>query len=138
MLYEVITAGRPAGLNLLLPELRHRVVNSALRANLALAGVLVLLLALVMGQSLMLRRHQLDEVQAAIDEVRQEALQVQEIRDRIRDASEAAGFLHERRAASVPTVKVLAEVTRVMPDDTYLDRLLINADDVQMQSYNFV
>jgi general secretion pathway protein L len=130
---DVIIDGRPAGLNLLPVDLRHRMVNSRQRANLVFAGAFLLLLVLVMGQSIWLRQHQLDEVREAIDEVRQEALQVQEIRERIKDASEAAGFLDERRAASVPTVKVLAEVTRVMPDDTYLDRLLISSDNVQMQ-----
>ena len=90
-------------------------------------------LAVVMGQSMWLKQHQLNEVQVAIDELREEAMLVQEIRTRITDASEAAGFLHERRASALPTVKVLAEVTRILPDDTYLDRLLVGSDNVQMQ-----
>lgn len=130
---DIVQDGRPAGLNLLPPDIRHRVVNSRLRTNVILAGVFLLLLALVMGQSIWLRQHQLNEVQEAIEEVRQEAFQVQQIRDRIKDASEAAGFLHARRAASPTTVEVMAEVTRVMPDDTFLDRLLISSEDVQMQ-----
>jgi general secretion pathway protein L len=96
-------------------------------------AALGVLLLLVMAQSLWLRQHQINEVQQAIDEVREEAMAVQQLRNRIADASEAAGFLHNRRAASLPTVKVLAEVTRILPDDTYLDRLLIGADSVQMQ-----
>jgi general secretion pathway protein L len=41
--------------------------------------------------------------------------------------------LRNRRAGSPPTVRVLAEVTRILPDDTFLDRLLVGSDSVQMQ-----
>jgi general secretion pathway protein L len=130
---DVELDGEAAGVNLLPLDLRHRIVNSKSRVNRALVAALGVLLLLVMAQSLWLRQHQINEVQQAIDEVREEAMAVQQLRNRIADASEAAGFLHNRRAASLPTVKVLAEVTRILPDDTYLDRLLIGADSVQMQ-----
>ena len=130
---DVELDGFPAGLNLLPPEHRHRVVNSGLRNNLRLTAVAVVLLIFVMTQSIWLRQHQLNEVREAIDDVREEAMQVQQIRNRITDASEAAGFMQAQRSASLPTVKVLAEVTRILPDDTYLDRLLIDSDSVQMQ-----
>lgn len=125
--------GAPAGLNLLPPDLRQRMVNRRSQANFILAGAAVILIALVMAQSIWLRQHQLNEVRDAIDEVREEALQVQEIRNEIKDASEAAGFMQTRRSSSPPTVIVLTEVTRLLPDDTYLDRLLISQDSVQMQ-----
>lgn len=125
--------GVPAGLNLLPPDLRHRIVNRRSRLNMLFAVVAVVLLAFVMTQSIWLRQHQISEVQAAIDGVREEAMQVQQIRKRITDATEAAGFMQGQRSASLPTVKVLAEVTRILPDDTYLDRLLIDSDSVQMQ-----
>lgn len=130
---DVELDGAPAGLNLLPPELRQRIINPRMRTNWILGGVLLILLVFVMMQSLWLKQHQVNEVQAAIDEVRGEAMQVQQLRDRIDDATEAAGFMQTQRAASLPTVRVLAEVTRVLPDDTYLDRLLIDSDSVQMQ-----
>ena len=130
---DVELEGAPAGLNLLPPELRHRVINSRARTNWILGGVLAFLLIFVMLQSLWLRQHQVNEVQEAIEEVRGEAMQVQQLRDRIEDASEAAGFMQTQRSGALPTVKVLTEVTRVLPDNTYLDRLLIGSDSVQMQ-----
>lgn len=130
---DVELDGKPAGMNLLPLDQRHRVVNKKSRANLMLAGAAVLLLFSVMAQSLWLKQHQLAELQSAIDDVREEALQVQQIRDRIKDASEAAGFLMQRRASTLPAVRVLTEVTRILPDDTYLDRLLVDASSVQMQ-----
>jgi general secretion pathway protein L len=130
---DVDLDGSPAGLNLLPPDHRQKIVNSKSRVNLLLAAATVVLLALVMIQSILLRQHQLNEVQLAIDEVREEAMQVQQIRDRISDAGEAAVFMQSSRATSLPTVQVLAEVTRILPDDTYLDRLLVGSNSVQMQ-----
>ncbi len=130
---DVELDGQPAGLNLLPVDKRFRMVNQRARTNLQLAGATVLLLVLVMAQSLWLRQHQISEVEAAIEEVREEALRVQQVRSQIEDASDAAGFMLGQRAGELPTVRVLAEVTRVMPDDTFLDRLLIAADSVQMQ-----
>lgn len=130
---DVEVGGEPMGVNLLPLDMRQRIINSKSRANRTLGIALIALLLLVMAQSIWLRQHQLDEVGEAIDEVREEAMQVQQIRDRIADAAEAAGFLHQRRASAPPTVEVLAEVTRILPDDTFLDRLLISAESVQMQ-----
>jgi general secretion pathway protein L len=121
------------GLNLLPPEQRVRTINSRARLNLALAGVCVLLLATVMAQSLYLRGHQVHELEAAIAEVQDEAREVAQIRKQIEDASAAAGFLASRRAESPLAIEVLADVTRLLPDDTYLDRLVIGSKNVQMQ-----
>jgi general secretion pathway protein L len=130
---DVVLDGKPAGLNLLPPERRRRVTNRRSRMNALLAVVVLLLLALVMAQSLWLRQGQVDALELAIEEVRVEARRVQNIRTQIEDASEAAGFMLRRRAETPPTVQVLAEVTRILPDDTYLDRLRVWDGNVQMQ-----
>lgn len=130
---DVRDGDRTLGLNLLPPEQRHRTINSKARLNLALAGVSVLLLVVVMAQSLYLRGHQVRELEAAIAEVQDEARQVAQIRKQIEDASAAAGFLASRRAESPLAIEVLADVTRLLPDDTFLDRLVIGSNKVQMQ-----
>ncbi|MEM1412060.1 MAG: PilN domain-containing protein [Pseudomonadota bacterium] len=130
---DVALDGKPAGLNLLPYERRHRVVNRRARLNVLLGAVAVLVLALVMAQSLWLREAQIEELELAIEEVRVEARRVQNIRTQIEDASEAAGFMLNRRAEVPPTVLVLAEVTSILPDDTYLDRLRVWEGNVQLQ-----
>jgi general secretion pathway protein L len=121
------------GLNLLPHDQRVRTANRKARANYGLAAVAVVLLALVMAQSLYLRAHQVTELEAAIAEVRGEARKVTDIKQRIEDVSEAAGFLAVRRGQSPLAIEVLNDVTRILPDDTYLDRLVISQDNVQMQ-----
>ena len=121
------------GINLLPVALRHRVVNQQSRVNWAIAAGTLVLLVFVMTQSLWLREHQIENVEAAIEEVRAEAMAVQQIRKQIDDASEAAGFLQSHKIENGYKVEVIAELTRILPDDTFLDRLTVHAETTQMQ-----
>jgi general secretion pathway protein L len=130
---DVLHDGQPLGLNLLPPDRRIKVINRKVRLNQVLAAGAVILVALAMGLSLYLRSHQVTELEQAIEEVREEALRVQRIRDQINDTMESAGFLAQRRIATPMAVDVLADVTETLPDDTYLDRLVVGQNSVQMQ-----
>jgi general secretion pathway protein L len=130
---DVSDGARTLGLNLLPPAQRARAVNRKGRINYALAAAAALLLAVVMAQSLALRTHQINELENAISDVQGGAREVMRIKEQIADTSEAAGFLAKRRAESPLAVEVLADVTRIIPDDTYLDRLVIGKSNVQMQ-----
>jgi len=125
--------GRTLGLNLLPADRRARGANPRGRFNLALAAACVVLLAVVMAQSLYLRSHQIRQLEDAIEQVQGEAREVMKTKQEIHDASEAAGFLARRRAESPLAIALLADVTRILPDDTYLERLVIGQSTVQMQ-----
>jgi general secretion pathway protein L len=130
---DVVMDGRSLGLNLLPVQKRARIINRKTRLNRYLALAAVVLLAITMSLSLSLRSHKVEALNEAIAAVRDDALAVQKIRDQIVDTSEAAGYLTQRRSQSPLAVEVLAEVTRALPDDTYLDRLVIAMTSVQMQ-----
>ncbi len=112
---------------------RHHVVNQQARVNWAMGAVAVLLMIFVMAQSLWLREHQIKTINDAIEDVRAEAMAVQQIRTQIDDAAEAAGFLQSRKIENGYKVEMLAELTRILPDDTYLDRLSMHSETTQMQ-----
>ena len=124
---------KPLGINLLPDALRHRIVNRQARVNWMFAGIAVVLMAFVMAQSLWLREHQVQTINEAIEGVRAEAMVVQQIRKQIDDASDAAGFLQGRKIQNGYKVEVLAELTRILPQDTFLDRLSLHAATTQMQ-----
>lgn len=130
---DVRLNGKPAGINLLPYEKRARIVNQKQRINYLLALVAVVLLFSVMKFSLAYREHQYEKLDSEIETVRTDANRVRSIKTQIEDASEAAGFLDNRRAEMVPTVILLAEITRILPDDTYLDRLVVGKGTVQIQ-----
>lgn len=130
---DVDTADGPLGINLLPEALRYHVINQQVRVNWAIAAVTVFLLIFVMAQSLWLREHQLETINEAIESVRAEALAVQQIRKQIDDASEAAGFLQSRKTENGYKVEMLAELSKILPQDTYLDRLSMHSGTTQMQ-----
>ncbi len=130
---DVLENGNTLGLNLLPADRRARTGNRKARLNLALGAAAVILLALVMAQSLYLRAHQVKELEEAIADVQGEARVVMQIKEQIKDTSEAAGFLAKKRAESPLAIELLADITRILPDDTYLDRLVIGKSSVQMQ-----
>ena len=130
---DVATPDGPLGINLLPPALRYHVVNQQARINWVIGAVAIFLLMMVMAQSLWLREHQLEAVGEAIEDVRAEALAVQQIRKQIDDASEAAGFLQNRKIENGYKLEMLAELTRVLPEDTYLDRLSMHQGNTQIQ-----
>lgn len=130
---DILDDDGPVGVNLLPPDKRVKVVNRKSRFNQVLALAAVVLIAVFMTASLAFRSHQVNELETAIEEVREEALRVQRIRDQINDTMESAGFLAERRQASPMAVDVLAGVTETLPDNTFLDRLVVGQNTVQMQ-----
>jgi len=130
---DVVADEQTLGINLLPPEKRFRSVNPQTRLNYALAGAALVLLIIVMGQSLHYRAGRVADLETAIAQVQDEAKRVQRLREQVEETSEAASFLTRRRAASPMAVELLADITRILPDDTYLDRLVISQDGVLMQ-----
>jgi general secretion pathway protein L len=125
--------GKTLGLNILPAEQRTNGMSRKTRINLAFGAAAVVLLVTVMAQSLYLRAHQVKQLEDAIAMVQGEAREVQKIKKQIEDSSEAAAFLTLRRDASPLAIELLADITRLLPDDTYLDRLVIGQTSVQLQ-----
>ena len=130
---DVLINDEPLGINLLPQALRYRIVNQRARTNWVVGTVAVVLMVLVMAQSLWLREQQIQAIGDAIDAVRAEAMAVQQIRKQIDDASDAAGFLQGRKIHNGYKLEILAELSRILPQDTYLDRLSMHAETTQMQ-----
>jgi general secretion pathway protein L len=130
---DVQKSGHSLGLNLLPAELRHHSINPKTRLNYGLAGAVLLLLVVVMVQSLGARAERVTELEEAIAEVQDEARRVQRLKTQVEDTTDAASFLVRKRSRSPLAVEVLAEVTRTLPDGTYLDRLVVGEESVIMQ-----
>jgi len=130
---DVEKEGHCLGLNLLPADLRHHTINPKTRLNYGLAGAVLLLLIVVMTQSLGARAERVTELEQAIAEVQDEARRVQRLKTQVEDTSDAASFLARKRSMMPLAVEVLAEVTRTLPDGTYLDRLVVSEDSVIMQ-----
>jgi general secretion pathway protein L len=130
---DVIDRDKTLGINLLPAEKRFRMINPKSRLNYSLAAAALVLLIVVMVQSVNLRAHRVESLETGIADVQDEARRVQHLREQVTETSEAASFLTRKRSASPMSIELLAEITRTLPDDTYLDRLVISQDGVLMQ-----
>jgi general secretion pathway protein L len=54
------------------------------------------------------------------------------LRDELAEAREAARFLSDKKAQQTVVMNLLMEMTRLLPDDAWLQRLQVNSDKVVM------
>jgi general secretion pathway protein L len=120
-------------LNLLPPERRRdraptwKVLNTALAVA---AGVLLLVaVALPLWQ----RRQAVSWIESRVAEVKNEARAVEDLRRQIDGLAADARFLADRKRSSPVTISVLAELSRVLPDDTWLYQFEINGTELLVQ-----
>jgi general secretion pathway protein L len=117
--------GSPLLVNLLPPALRRRGSDSWRLWNWALAAVALLALAAAMWQVLANRRAAADafeqEIAKQAEPARRAAAQQQELVGLI----EGQAFLERARAERPTAVEVIDELSRRLPDGTYLEKLAI-------------
>lgn len=121
------------GFNLLRETERPRYVYARARLNWNLLAAAVALLALVMIQSLYLRGKTVRDLEARADDLRAEAHAVLDLQQQLEDALMAANFLAERRRQQPVSIEVLAEVTRILPDDIWLQQFRIQGRELMIQ-----
>lgn len=121
------------GFNLLPREARDRRINRRMRINALLAMLAVALLLVVMWQSVSVREAKLETLTEATDEARREAQLVKNMDNEYQDAMRAASFLAREKGQRAPVIDIMAEVTRVVPEDTYLSRLVVEECEISMQ-----
>jgi general secretion pathway protein L len=122
-----------AGFNLLPEAQRHRGSDSggALRWILALA--LLALIGLAMVQSLQARRAALAHLQQRTELQQQKALETARLAAQVREAIDSANFLVERKLKQPETLKIMRELTDIVPNDTWLERVTFVGKSVQLQ-----
>jgi general secretion pathway protein L len=125
--------GRAEGFNLLPVERRAVRRNVWLRINLALAAVVLVLLGVVMAQSVGNREQALAALRAETTARRDAAREVAALRNELKTAVEGANFLAERRRARPPISDLMLDATERLGNDTWLQRLSLNGDQLQLQ-----
>jgi general secretion pathway protein L len=123
----------PGRLNLLPPARRPRRSALVRRLNLALGVATLLLLAAVLTQPLLAKRVHLRELERAVAAAQVEAQEVAALRERLERIDASARALVERKRSTPLVADLLDEVTRVLPDDTWLTRFEVSGDEVQLQ-----
>ncbi|MEE4638195.1 MAG: PilN domain-containing protein [Wenzhouxiangella sp.] len=120
------------GFNLLPEGQRQVFVNRRARLNWALGLGAVLVLVAVMAQSLWLHERSNAQLRADLDALRAEAEQVMALQRGLDDALAAANFLAEHRLGQPVMMNVIDEVTRVLPNDMWLQQMQVRDGELIM------
>lgn len=121
-------SGARLGLNLLSAERRAKHKNVTLRWNLALGALALLLLGVVMSQSVSNREQALAAMTDAVEKTQNEAKQVTALRKTLVDTIESANFLAQKRRSVVTMVEMLDDLSKRLPDNTFLERINLTED----------
>ena len=131
---RVCTGSGPAGngVNLLPPEQRPVKIDPERKI---IAGLAVLALALFMAVlylPLLRQESALADLEAKVNKSRELAKDVIALEKEKENILARTRFLNEKRSGGVPGIVLLNELTRILPDNTWVNRLMINGDELQL------
>ncbi len=122
-----------AGLNLLPAGRRQRAGNPTQRLNLILGISAIALLFVMLNESVTARKESLEVLRDAVAADRQKAEHVETLKRQVQEAIVAANFLADRKCVQAPTIEVVNELTNLLPDHTWLERMTFFGRQVQLQ-----
>ncbi len=125
--------GERRQINLLPLERRARRRDMRLPLILGLIALAVVLLFVNMDESLTNRAAAVESMRAEVEKSNVEARQVAALRKTLADSVAGANFLSDKKRNSPLTVAVLDDLSRRLPEDTFLERLQIENGEIQLQ-----
>ena len=124
--------GQPLGVNLLPVSQRHVTRDPMRRWNLLLGSAAVVLIALAGNQLLANRQAAADRLREQVGAAARDARVVAAERQHLQQRVDGAAFLEEKRLAQASTLELWNELTRLLPDGTYLEKLSVEGRTLQL------
>ncbi len=126
----------PARINLL-PRAPERAAGTGMaRLTAVLTVVAVVLGAVAVYLPLDRQRRAAELMQAEAAKARVVAMSAAKLRETIAELAGDAEFLEKRKRASPGIVETLDALTRLLPDDTWLQQLRINGEEVRLTGFS--
>ena len=110
---------------------RRRSLRAPIIAGLALLAII--LLGVNMATSLSNRSQAVELMRADVDRMDTTARKVRSEKQVLVDSIAGANFLAEKKRTTAPTVALIDDLTRRIPDNTFIERLNIENNQVQLQ-----
>ncbi len=124
---------RLAALNLLPVEHRQRKAVTPRLVNLALAVLALMLVIAVLSLPLIDKRQRIQALEPLLEAASAKADQARQLRKEIDLLTANARFLTDKKQSWLPVLEVMDELTRILPDDTWITRLDIKGSELQIQ-----
>jgi len=127
---------QPARINLL-PRVPGRAAGTGMtRLTAVLAAVAILLGATAVYLPLDRQRRTAELMQAEAAKARVMAMSAAKLRETIAELAGGTEFLAKRKRTNPGFVETLDALTRLLPDDTWLQQLRINGDEVRLTGFS--
>lgn len=123
---------RGDALNLIPPEARPSRQGGSDQILLWLAGAVFVLSVMALYAPVINQQRHIASLEAGIATHRTAAQQLQALRQEQARLLAEARFLTDKRGAEPPGLELLREITRIMPADTWLMRLVMEAGELQL------
>ncbi len=120
------------GVNLLPRERRRHKSQVRTHLNWMLTVIVLALLALGMWNSLANKQARLARLEKQSKQLLVQAREARQLQHQLEQAIVAANFIQQQKARLPAVVPILAELTRRIPDDTYLQRILLNRERLEI------
>ena len=125
--------GQTLQVNLLPETARRDRRDSARYLNLALGIVALLLLLATIALPLVNKLQVIDALESRTDLVTGKAEVTRRLLEQVEQLDRNSRFLVEKKQAMPMTLEIINELTRILPDDTWINRLSIKGQEVQIQ-----
>jgi general secretion pathway protein L len=130
---EVEVAGAGPGIDLLPAERGARAAGWRSRIDLALTLLAVGLLVAALALPVWRTERALEGLRTAVAQAQYEAQSVTALREELEARAREARFLAEQKRAQAVVIDVLNELTRVLPDGTWITQFDLRGTSVQVQ-----
>ncbi len=135
---DIVTCRRRDNANLqpvnLLPlERRHARRFDVKNLNMALTALLAVLLFTAVTIPILQKNRAIEALEAQVQAAAAEAREGAELRQDLEKMAQASQFLVEKKASDVLIVELIDEVSRILPDHTWITRLDLTETELEIQ-----
>ena len=135
---DVVTCRRRDNANLqpvnLLPQEKRRARHLDVRnLNLALTALLAVLVVAAITVPIVQKNRAIEALEAQVQAAAAEARQGAELRQDLEKMAEASQFLADKKASDTMAVELIDEVSRILPDHTWITRLNLSETELEIQ-----
>ena len=125
--------GERDSVNLLPDARRPRKAGTLRGVNIVLGLVVVMLLIIAISLPIWGKRERVRALEPQVVEAAQAAKEAGKLREEVDRAKEASSFLVEKKRSSLLALQLINELTRLLPDDTWISHLELKGNEVQIR-----